>query len=174
MTSICEVEHGPPGCVGVWFRDLEEGLLVTRCIRIWQSELVYWSVDAGVGDRPFQIARCFTANCLVGMAIGVTAFGRSSGTSGAGGRNHLGDAKVTLRRRSEKVGLLVVVGVNVGVEGVVWLTIWRDDEGWEMIRNGRMVGRGVDGVDCRHDGGRLDVSAAAKVARDWPFMGGRK
>lgn len=35
---------------------------------------------------------------------------------------------------------------------MVWLAIWCDDECGEVVGDGRMVGRCVDGVDCRHDG----------------------
>lgn len=142
MTCVGKVEHGPPGGVWVWLRDLEEGLLVTGCIRIGQSELVYWCMDTGVGDGPLEIARGFTTHCLALMPIRVTTFGGRStaGSARAGGRDHLGDAEITLWGRGKEVRLLVEVGVNVRVERVVRLTIRRHDERRKVIGNGRMVG----------------------------------
>lgn len=152
VTGVSEVEHGPPGCVGVGFRDLEERLLVAWCVWIWQGEFVDGGVDARVGDGPLEIARGFAANRLVAMTVRVTALGGTGGTSGAGRGHHLCNTKVALRGRGEKIGLLVKVGVDVRVERVVWLAVGSDDEGGEVIRDGRMVGRCVDRVDCRHDG----------------------
>lgn len=90
------------------------------------------------------------------MTVRVTAFGGCStaGSTGARRRDHLGDAKVTLRRGCQQIRLLVEVGVNVRVECVMRLSIGGDDEGGEVVGDGRMVRRSVDGVDCRHDGQR--------------------
>lgn len=154
VTGVGEVEHGPPCCVGIGFGNLEERLLVTRRVGIWQSEFVDGSVNACIGDGPFEIARGFATHRLVAMPARVTTIRGSRATSSTGGRYHLCDTEVALWGRSEKVGLLVKVGVDVRVEGVVWLAIRSYDEGGEMVRNGRMVWRCVDGVDCRHGGQR--------------------
>ncbi|KAI3487550.1 hypothetical protein L1887_48441 [Cichorium endivia] len=99
MAGVGKVEHGPPGCVRVGFRDLEERLFVSGRVWIGEREFVYGRVDARVGDGPFEVARCLAAHRLVRMAVGVAAVGgAAAGTARAGGRHHLGDAEVALRR----------------------------------------------------------------------------
>lgn len=127
---------------------------MTGCVGIWEGELVDGSVDARVGDGPFEVSRGLAAHRLVAMPARVASIRRGTTASGAGGRHHLGDTEVALWGRSEEIRLLVKVGVDVRIEGVVWLAVGCDDEGRKMVGDGSMVGRCVDRVDCRHDGQR--------------------
>jgi len=60
MTSVCKVEHAPKGRIGVRFGYLEERKI--RRIVGRKRELVDRRDHTGIGNRPFEIARCFTAN----------------------------------------------------------------------------------------------------------------
>jgi hypothetical protein len=60
MTGICKVKHAPERSVRVWFGYLEEREIGR--IRRWKGELVDGRYDAGVGDRPFQIAGGFATD----------------------------------------------------------------------------------------------------------------
>lgn len=62
----------------------------------------------------------------------------------------LGDTKVTLGGRSQKVILGIKVGVEVRVENVRWLTMRSYYESGEMIWDRRVCRRGIYGVNGSH------------------------
>lgn len=70
-----------------------------------------------------------------------------------------------MRRRGEQVILCVEVSVQVRVKDVGGLAMGSYDESGQVIWDGRMVGRGINGINGGHDTGTLalDYSTQEKT-----------
>lgn len=144
VAGIRKVEHGPPSRVGVRLGDLEQGLIVTRSVGVRQRELVHGCMDTRVGDSPFEVPRGFAEHGAVARGTG-----RSPSTiqpSRTRRRHRLGNAKVTLHGRGQKVRLLVVVGVDIRIQDVLGLTMRGHNQRRQVVRHRRMVRRSVYSV----------------------------
>jgi hypothetical protein len=107
MSSVFEIEHCPKVGIGIRFRDLVQRRLVLV------DYLVDRTHDSSVLYRPAQIPTCFTAHDI---ALDLTRFDGRHGCRRVWvvslGREELGDAKVALRRRGEKVVYAVLPSVR--------------------------------------------------------------
>jgi hypothetical protein len=107
MSSVFEIEHCPKVGIGIRFRDLVQRRLVLV------DYLVDRTHDSSVLYRPAQIPTCFTAHDI---ALDLTRFDGRHGCRRVWvvslGREELGDAKVALRRRGEKVVYAILPSVR--------------------------------------------------------------
>jgi hypothetical protein len=112
VTSIGKVKHAPKG--GIWIRlgNLEKRK-VCRIGR-WKGKLVYGGDYAGIGDRPFKVARGFAAYDTRRGAARSMPRVRGSRALGCGiigtWWEQLGDTEVTLGRGCQQVVLRILRG----------------------------------------------------------------
>lgn len=119
MACVCKVKHAPKDGVWIWLGNLEKW----KVCRIggWKRKLVNGGNYTGIGDRPFKVARglaTYDAGRTAAMPR-VRCGGLDRVISARGEK--LGNAKVALRRGSQKVILRILQKNSMSLSlGQVW------------------------------------------------------
>lgn len=88
--------------------------------------------------------------------IGGGSLSRLLGTRGI----ELSNAEISLRGRRQEIVLGIKVSVEVRIENIGGLAMGSNNKSGKVVGNGRVVGRGVHGIDRSHGGKEVSVNAA--------------
>ena len=108
MACVGEVKHAPERGIWIWLGNLEKWKIWG--IGRWKGELVNGRNYAGVGDRPFEVSRRFTAHDARRAASSMPRIRRRALDCRIIGTwwEKLGDAEVALGRGCQKVVLRIL------------------------------------------------------------------